>query len=152
MRALVNVSWKVYTKSLSKMCPVKEDNNHEKTGELMFLCFLHSFAAFWCFIALTKYIWLSHKTLFPSLWEYHKSTRWHVMWQHIWFTKALKRPMKIITHILSYTIIYLVHPNLIFHLLSFLPIMCKALIRFQQKWSVLLTHVENLIWGSVLAN
>jgi len=72
---------------VSEMCPVKEDNKHEKTGELMILRFLHSFAAFWIFIALTKYnIWIFHETLFPSLWEYHKSTRWHDIWQHIGLT------------------------------------------------------------------
>lgn len=64
------------------------------------------------------------------------------------------------THILNYSIIYLVHPNSIFSpsfLSACLPFcsrraMRRALASFQREGPVLLTHAENLIQGSVLAN
>lgn len=68
------------------MCPFKEDNNHENTEELMILCFSHSFAAFWCFIALTNYdIWLSRET-FLTCGDTTKVPDDMIIWQHISLT------------------------------------------------------------------
>lgn len=110
-------------KGLSEMCPFKEDNNHENTEELMILCFPHSFAAFWCFIALTNWH-LAFSWDFPNLWGYHKSTRWHdnlaAYIAHLGIKKANKNHKT--TNILSYSIIKVVQPNFIFSPLSFLSV------------------------------